>query len=62
MRDVYCMGADVIGVMDPLRFGDPDGPNGKRVREIVRGVVDGIAQYGNALGVPNYGGDTRRSD
>jgi phosphoribosylformylglycinamidine synthase len=57
VRDVYCMGADVIGVMDPLRFGDPDGSNGKRVREIVRGVVDGIAQYGNALGVPNYGGD-----
>jgi phosphoribosylformylglycinamidine synthase len=58
VRDVYCMGADVIGVMDPLRFGDPDGPNAKRVREIVRGVVEGIAQYGNALGVPNYGGDT----
>lgn len=58
VRDVYCMGADVIGVMDPLRFGNPDGPNGKRVWEIVRGVVDGIAQYGNALGVPNYGGDT----
>jgi len=58
VRDVYCMGADVIGVMDPLRFGDPEGPNSKRVRDIVRGVVDGIAQYGNALGVPNYGGDT----
>jgi phosphoribosylformylglycinamidine synthase len=58
VRDVYCMGADVIGVLDPLRFGDPEGPNAKRVREIVRGVVDGIAQYGNALGVPNYGGDT----
>jgi phosphoribosylformylglycinamidine synthase len=58
VRDVYCMGADVIGVLDPLRFGDPDGPNAKRVREIVRGVVDGIAQYGNALGVPNHGGDT----
>jgi len=58
VRDVYCMGADVIGVMDPLRFGDPDGPNGARVRDITWGVVDGIAQYGNALGVPNYGGDT----
>jgi phosphoribosylformylglycinamidine synthase II len=57
VRDVYCMGADVIGVLDPLRFGNPDGPHGKRVRGIVRGVVDGIAQYGNALGVPNYGGD-----
>ncbi len=58
VRDVYCMGADVIGVMDPLRFGDPDGPNGARVRDIAWGVVDGIAQYGNALGVPNFGGET----
>ena len=58
VRDVYCMGADVVGVLDPLRFGDPDGANGRRVRDIVRGVVDGIAQYGNALGVPNWGGDT----
>ena len=58
VRDVYCMGADVIGVMDPLRFGDPDGPNASRVRDIALGVVDGIAQYGNALGVPNYGGET----
>lgn len=58
VRDVYCMGADVIGVMDPLRFGDPDGPHAKRVGDIVRGVVEGIAQYGNALGVPNLGGET----
>jgi phosphoribosylformylglycinamidine synthase len=57
VRDVYCMGAEVIGVMDPLRFGDPDGPKGGRVRDIVWGVVDGIAQYANALGVPNLGGD-----
>jgi phosphoribosylformylglycinamidine synthase II len=58
VRDVYCMGADVIGVMDPLRFGDPEGPNAARVKDIAWGVVDGIAQYGNALGVPNFGGDT----
>ncbi|MCH7549234.1 MAG: phosphoribosylformylglycinamidine synthase, partial [Candidatus Krumholzibacteriota bacterium] len=58
VRDVYCMGADVIGVMDPLRFGDPDGPNASRVRDIAWGVIDGIAQYSNALGVPNYGGET----
>ena len=57
VRDVYCMGADVIGVMDPLRFGDPDGPKGARVRDIAWGVVDGIARYGNPLGVPNLGGD-----
>src|SRR5678815_764196 len=44
VRDVNCMGAEVIGVMDALRFGDPDGPRGATVREIVRGVVDGIWQ------------------
>jgi phosphoribosylformylglycinamidine synthase len=51
------MGADVVGVLDPLRFGDPQGPNARQVISIARGVVDGIAQYGNPLGVPNLGGD-----
>ena len=57
VRDVYCMGSDVLGVLDPLRFGDPHGPHGAHVRAIARGVVQGIAEYGNALGVPNLGGD-----
>jgi phosphoribosylformylglycinamidine synthase len=57
VRDVYCMGAEVVGVMDPLRFGDPEGENGTQAVEIARGVIDGIAQYGNPLGVPNLGGD-----
>ncbi len=57
VRDVACMGAEVIGVMDSLRFGDPNGPRAASVREIVRGVIDGIWQYGDALGVPNLGGD-----
>jgi phosphoribosylformylglycinamidine synthase II len=57
VRDVYCMGADVVGVMDALRFGDPDGPNSETVREVASGVVRGIWEYANALGVPNVGGD-----
>ncbi len=57
VRDVYCMGAKVIGVMDALRFGDPNGPAGAKAAEIARGVVTGVWQYGNALGVPNLGGD-----
>lgn len=57
VRDVYCMGADVIGVLDGLRFGDIDGPNGETARAVARGVVRGIWEYGNALGVPNLGGD-----
>jgi len=62
VRDVNCMGAEVIGVLDALRFGDPEGPRASSVREIVRGVVDGIWQYGNPLGVPNLGGDVFFSD
>ncbi len=57
VRDVYCMGADVIGVMDSLRFGDPFGENAEQVKEIVNGVIRGIWEYANALGVPNLGGD-----
>jgi len=58
VRDVYCMGADVVGTLDLLRFGDPLGAHGERCRGIARGVVEGIWKYGNALGVPNLGGDT----
>jgi phosphoribosylformylglycinamidine synthase len=57
VRDVYCMGADVVGVLDALRFGDPDGAKPTRRGQITRGVVHGISAYGNALGVPNLGGD-----
>jgi len=56
VRDIGCMGAEVIGVLDALRFGDPVA-DGVGARDIVRGVVRGIADYGNALGVPNLGGD-----
>ena len=56
VRDVVCMGAEVVGVLDALRFGDPGGDR-VAARDIVRGVVRGIADYGNALGVPNLGGD-----
>lgn len=57
VRDVDCMGARVIATADPLRFGDPTGENADRTRWIVEGVVDGIWQYGNALGVPCLAGD-----
>ncbi len=57
VRDVYCMGADVIGVLDGLRFGDLDGPRAETARSVARGVVRGIWEYGDALGVPNLGGD-----
>ncbi|MGC9514987.1 phosphoribosylformylglycinamidine synthase subunit PurL [Methanocrinis sp.] len=57
VRDVNCMGAKVVATADPLRFGDPFGEDRNHVRWVAEGVVDGIWQYGNALGVPIIAGD-----
>ncbi|MFT5171088.1 MAG: phosphoribosylformylglycinamidine synthase II, partial [Candidatus Marinamargulisbacteria bacterium] len=58
VRDVYCMGADVIGVLDSLHFGvDTTGKN-PMIEEIAEEVVEGVSDYGNALGVPVLGGET----
>ncbi len=54
VRDVLCMGAELIGLADPLRFGRLEDPH---CRYVAQNVVDGIAAYGNAIGVPNLGGD-----
>ncbi len=53
------MGARPIAVMDALRFGPLDDPQtGHRNRQILEGVVSGIAHYGNCFGVPTVGGET----
>jgi phosphoribosylformylglycinamidine synthase len=54
VRDILTMGARPILVMDPLRFGDADHPDTKRV---LPGIVAGIGGYGNCLGLPNIGGE-----
>lgn len=54
VRDVLCMGAHVIAVADPLRFGDI---NRNQTKLIAAGVIDGIGGYGNPIGVPNLAGD-----
>jgi phosphoribosylformylglycinamidine synthase len=54
VRDVMCMGAEVIACTDSLRFGEISRSKTKWIHE---GVVSGIAGYGNPLGVPNIGGD-----
>ncbi|MEE9167114.1 MAG: phosphoribosylformylglycinamidine synthase subunit PurL [Candidatus Neomarinimicrobiota bacterium] len=54
VRDVLCMGAQVIAVADGLRFGEIASPKTKWIHE---GVVAGIAGYGNPIGVPNLAGD-----
>ena len=58
LRDIFTMGARPIAVLDSLRFGRLDDPAaGARNRRILRGVVAGIAHYGNCFGVPTVGGE-----
>ena len=54
VRDVMCMGAEVIACTDSFRFGNI---KKNKTRWIHNGVVAGIAGYGNPLGIPNIGGD-----
>lgn len=54
LRDIFTMGARPVAALNSLRFGDPDDP---RVRHLIKGVVQGIADYGNCFGVPTVGGE-----
>jgi len=54
VRDVMCMGAEVIACTDSFRFGEI---NRNKTKWIHDGVVAGIAGYGNPLGIPNIAGD-----
>ena len=57
LRDVFTMGARPIAVLDSLRFGELDGPGAERVRYLFAGVVKGIGDYGNCVGIPTVGGE-----
>ncbi|ENN96301.1 phosphoribosylformylglycinamidine synthase II [Methanocaldococcus villosus KIN24-T80] len=57
VRDVLSMGAKPIALLDPLRFGDPFGKEKDKVRWLIDGVVRGIGDYGNRIGVPTVGGE-----
>jgi phosphoribosylformylglycinamidine synthase II len=54
LRDVFTMGARPIALLDSLRFGGLDTPKN---RHLMKGVVAGIAGYGNCMGVPTVGGE-----
>ncbi|MEX2527175.1 MAG: phosphoribosylformylglycinamidine synthase subunit PurL [Gemmatimonadota bacterium] len=54
LRDIFTMGARPIAVLNSLRFGKLDSP---RVRYLFSGVVRGIGDYGNCVGIPNIGGE-----
>ncbi|WP_175060161.1 phosphoribosylformylglycinamidine synthase subunit PurL [Thermococcus sp. 2319x1] len=55
VRDVLCMGARPIALLDSIRFGPLEK---ERNRYLFEYVVKGIADYGNRIGVPTVGGET----
>ena len=61
LRDIVCMGAQPIGLADPLFFGPIDRsaelpPGVKHPRYLLSGVVSGIRDYGNRCGIPTITG------
>jgi len=54
MRDIFTMGARPIAALNSLRFGNLDNA---RNRYLFDGVVRGIADYGNCLGIPTVSGE-----
>ncbi|MBN1861755.1 MAG: phosphoribosylformylglycinamidine synthase subunit PurL [Candidatus Thermoplasmatota archaeon] len=62
VRDIVCMGAQPIAYIDPLFFGPLDYPFEKLPKGVkhpvylFKGVVDGIRDYGNRIGIPTLAG------
>jgi len=54
LRDIFTMGARPIALLNSLRFGNLDKTSNV---DLLRGVVSGIAHYGNCVGVPTVGGE-----
>lgn len=54
LRDIFTMGARPIALLDSLRFGEL---HSAKNRHLMKGVVSGIAGYGNCMGVPTVGGE-----
>lgn len=53
-RDIFTMGARPVAALNSLRFGNI---HESRTRHLLRGVVKGIGDYGNAFGVPTVAGE-----
>lgn len=58
-RDIFTMGARPIAQLNSLRFGNL---KSERTKTLMKGVVKGIGDYGNAFGVPTVGGEVYFED
>lgn len=54
LRDVFTMGARPVAVLNSLRLGPLEEP---RNRYLFGGIVRGVGDYGNCVGVPTLGGE-----
>ncbi len=54
LRDIFTMGARPVAALNSLRFGNQNNP---QVKNLMKGIVAGIADYGNCFGVPTVGGE-----
>jgi len=54
MRDIFTMGARPVAALNSLRFGELDQ---HKNRYLFAGVVKGIGDYGNCLGIPTIAGE-----
>ena len=55
VRDILTLGAKPVALLDMLYLGDPRDPH---ANWLIRGIVKGISDYGNRIGVPTVAGDT----
>ncbi len=63
IRDVLCMGAQPVALVDSLYFGNPDSNSGfLSERFILNNVVAGIRDYGNRMGIPTVSGSAEFDD
>ncbi len=59
LRDIFTMGARPVASLDSIRFGGISDKAQKKLHKyLLRGVVAGIGDYGNCMGVPTIGGET----
>ncbi len=58
-RDIFTMGARPIAQLNSLRFGNIELA---KTKWLVKGVVKGIGDYGNAFGIPTVGGEVQFDD
>ena len=55
IRDILSAGTRPIAIFDGLRFGDIE--KDQQARWLFKNAVNGIADYGNCLGIPTIGGE-----